>query len=178
MPVMHGFTLPEALLAVAIGSMVLLAGSRLLPVLQLATLREAQVQNLEAELWRQVFTVGKTLQRAGYCRSECTLEGLRLLDSGRCVIVSRELAPGTGTEQVGFRLRGGALETFSGSVNCESGGWERMTDPASLRVEQFQVQRESRGVFAPRLTITLRAQALNAGARVQQLVHSVSGFNL
>ncbi len=174
----RGFTLPEALLAVAIGSVILLAGSRLLPGIQLATLRETQAQNLEAELWRLVFTVGKTLQRAGYCRSECTLEGLRLLDDGRCVIISRELAPGTGTEQVGFRLKNGALETFSGSVNCDGVGWERMTDPGSLEVAQFQVRREDRGIFAPRLTITLRALALNAPGRVQEQVHSVSGFNL
>lgn len=178
MSIMRGFTLPQALLAAAMGSLVLLAASRLLPMLQLATLREAQAQNSEAELWRLAFTIGKTLQRAGYCRSECTMEGLRLQDSGRCVIISRELAPGSGIEQIGYRLRGGALETFSGAVNCESGGWERVTSPQSLRIDAFSVQRESRGAFAPRLTVTLRAQAAYTASEAQQVVHSVSGFNL
>lgn len=175
---MRGFTLPEALLAVAIGSMVLLAGSRLLPTLQLATLRETQGHNVEDELWRLAFTVGKTLQRAGYCRTDCRLEGLRLLDGGRCAVISRELAPAPGTEQVGYRLRGGALETFSGAVNCHSGGWERMTDPASLWVEAFQIMREARGSFAPRLTIILRAQVPHSGMQARQIIHRVSGFNL
>lgn len=175
---MRGFTLPEALLAVAISSMVLLAGSRLLPTLQLATLREAQAQNIEAELWRLAFSIGKTLQRAGYCRSECRLEGLRLLDSGRCAVISRELAPGTGVEQIGYRLRGGALETFSGVVNCQSGGWERMTSPESVWVEAFEVWREARGAFAPRVNMILRARAVNVDMPTRQIVHSVSGFNL
>jgi prepilin peptidase dependent protein B len=178
MPLMRGFTLPEALLATATGSLLLLAGSRLLPMLQLITLQEAQQQYLEDTLWRLAATIGKTLQRAGYCHSECRAEGLRLVDGGRCVIAWREKAFGAGSEQVGYRLKGGALETFSGKVNCAGVGWEKMSDAERLWIDTFQVRRVERPPFAPRITVMLRARAPQPGSASVEKAYSVSGFNL
>lgn len=173
----RGFTLLETLLAAAIGSLVLLAATRLLPILQLTVLREMQYQQLESELWRLAATIGKTIQRAGYCRSDCDVNGLWLEDGGSCVITRRDYPTGAGEEYTGYRLRGGAIETSGSAIRCTGSGWGKITDPGSLKITNFQVVQERRAPFAPRLTISLAAKMLRDTTTVQ-IAHSVNGFNL
>ncbi len=66
----RGFSLAEALIAMAIGSLLLMGACRFLPALQRHILRQGEQLALENELWQRVHAVGKHLQRAGYCREQ------------------------------------------------------------------------------------------------------------
>ena len=61
----RGFSLIETLIAMAIGSVLLLGAARFLPALQRPILRQTQQQALENELWQRVYALAKHLQRAG-----------------------------------------------------------------------------------------------------------------
>lgn len=74
----RGFSLAEALIAMAIGSLLLMGACRFLPALQRHILRQGEQLALENELWQRVHAVGKHLQRAGYCRGACGGAGLEL----------------------------------------------------------------------------------------------------
>lgn len=63
----RGFSLTEVLIAMAIGSILLLSSARFLPGLQRAVLMQAQQQELEEAIWQRATAIGKQLQRAGYC---------------------------------------------------------------------------------------------------------------
>jgi prepilin-type N-terminal cleavage/methylation domain len=182
----HGFSLAEVLVALALGSILLLSVSRFLPTLQAAVLRQTQGLALEDELWQHALAVAKHLQRAGYCRGVCRGQPLILGRKGSCVLVQWD-ANGNGRwdpasssmpEQIGFRLQGAALETLRGAASCEGKGWERMTEPATVQVQAFQVERQQRPGFAPQLTVTLSAVLTDNPRQSATVQHSVTGYNL
>ncbi|HED9543678.1 TPA: prepilin peptidase-dependent protein, partial [Klebsiella pneumoniae] len=108
----RGFSLAEALIAMAIGSLLLMGACRFLPALQRHILRQGEQLALENELWQRVHAVGKHLQRAGYCRGSCGGAGLELAAGGECLIVRWdansngrwETSPAAAAESTGFRL--------------------------------------------------------------------------
>ncbi len=136
----RGFSLAEALIAMAIGSLLLMGACRFLPALQRHILRQGEQLALENELWQRVHAVGKHLQRAGYCRGACGGAGLELAAGGECLIVRWdansngrwETSPAA-AESTGFRLRDGALETLRGASDCRGGGMGENHQPGRHR---------------------------------------------
>lgn len=182
----RGFSLAEVLVALAIGSMLLLSTARFLPALQGAVLRQTQSLALEDELWQRVIAVTKHLQRAGYCRGACSGQPLVLGREGRCVLVQWDAngngrwdpASSAAAEQIGFRLQNTALETLRGATSCEGKGWERLTEPASILVQDFQIDRYQHPGFAPEFTVTLTAVLTRYPGQPATVRHSVTGYNL
>ncbi|WP_312213078.1 prepilin peptidase-dependent protein [Pseudescherichia sp.] len=181
-----GFSLLEVLIAMTIGSVLLLSAARFLPALQAAMLHQARQQTLEEAVWQHLFTLGKHLQRAGYCLGECTGQPLVIGRQGACVIVQWdangngrwEHAPLSEAEQTGFRLQNGVLETRQGAKSCEEKGWDKITDPATVSVQRFMVVRQLQGILAPTLTITLAAAPLDHPQETISATYSVVGYNL
>lgn len=182
----QGFSLLEMLIAMAIGSVLLLASARFLPALQQSVMHHTRMQVVEDELWLRAWTVAKHLQRAGFCHGECSGQPLVISHSGECVIVQWD-ANSNGrwespdhveSEQTGFRLHNGALETQRGASSCTSRGWEKITDPAQMRIERFTVAIRRAHPFAPTLTVSLAARvAGNKGKEITAAL-SVTGYNL
>ena len=182
----RGFSLAEVLVALAIGSVLLLSTSRFLPALQAALLRQTQSLALEDELWLRALTVAKHLQRAGYCRGVCSGQPLILGREGSCLLAQWDAngngrwdpASSSAPEQFGFRLHDAALETLRGATSCEGKSWERITEPAMLQVQAFLVERQQRPGFAPQLTVTLRAVLTHNPRQSATVQYSVTGYNL
>ncbi|EKK5268223.1 prepilin peptidase-dependent protein [Cronobacter dublinensis] len=181
-----GFSLLEMLIALGISSVLLTGAARLLPALQLGVLRQAQQTLLQEELWQLAFTVGKQIQRAGYCNGTCQGNALQLNSEGTCLLVQWDAnsngrfegAPSADAEQTGYRLRDGSLETQRGAASCEGKGWEKMTNPVMVRIDRFQVQEKRRPGYAPLFLVKLRATVLRYHGEPVSVEHSVSGFNL
>lgn len=182
----RGFSLAEALIAMAIGSLLLIGACRFLPALQRHILRQGEQLALENELWQRVHAVGKHLQRAGYCRGACGGAGLELAAGGECLIVRWdansngrwETSPAAAAESTGFRLRDGALETLRGASDCSGGGWEKITNPAAIVVTRFSVQRQVTPGFAPELSVTLAARSAQQTGLTSEVEQRVTGYNL
>ncbi|EIX9194845.1 prepilin peptidase-dependent protein [Klebsiella pneumoniae] len=182
----RGFSLAEALIAMAIGSLLLMGACRFLPTLQRHILRQGEQLALENELWQRVHAVGKHLQRAGYCRGSCGGAGLELAAGGECLIVRWdansngrwETSPAAAAESTGFRLRDGALETLRGASDCRGGGWEKITNPAAIVVTRFSVQRQVTPGFAPELSVTLAARSAQQTGLTSEVEQRVTGYNL
>lgn len=113
----RGFSLAEGLIAMAIGSLLLMGACRFLPALQRHILRQGEQLALENELWQRVHAVGKHLQRAGYCRGACGGAGLELAAGGECL----------GCEQ---QREMGNLPRGSGGEHRLSPALRRAGDPA------------------------------------------------
>ena len=160
----RGFSLLEMLIAMAISSILLLSSARFLPALQREILRNTRQLVLEDEIWQRVYIVAKHLQRAGYCRGNCVGEGLVISANGDCVI-ARWDANSNGVwenssvkeaDSIGFRLQDKVLETVRGATGCTGKGWDKMTDPATMQIEAFQVERLNFSGYSPLLTLRLR----------------------
>ncbi|MCS2147289.1 prepilin peptidase-dependent protein [Scandinavium manionii] len=180
----QGFSLVEVLIAMAIGSILLLATARFLPALQMATLRQTQQQVLEEEIWQRLFTVSRHLQRAGFCRGACS--GEAVLIENQCLRVRWdsnlngvwEDAPAANSDVTGFRLNNGALETLRGATDCNAKGWDKMTDPDFLVIDEFKVQRHNISGFSPEFDVTLSAHLKSRPTVQVSASHSVTGHNL
>lgn len=181
----RGFTLLETLIAMALGSTLLLGAARLFPALQRAVLHQYTYVAQQEALWQMVFTVGKHLQRAGYCRGSCQGEAVKLMHNGSCVILQWDAngngrwdsTPGSQNERTGYRLRNGSLETQKGAEQCDGRGWERMSDPTQLTVQHFSVIRQNRKSRGPLFFIRLGA-VVKQGRRFAEVNYTVSGENL
>lgn len=181
-----GFSLLETLLAMAIGSVLLLAAARFLPALQLGVLQQTRVQMLEDELWQRLYTIARHIQRAGYCEGSCEGQPLIIGRGGECLLVQWdansngrwETTPTSDADQTGFRLQSGVLETLRGATSCEGKGWEKMTDPSVVTVESFTVSKQQFSGFYPVFTIDLSGRVKGQTERVVNALFSVTGFNL
>lgn len=182
----RGFSLLETLLAMAISSVLLLASARFLPALQSGVLQHYRTQTAEDELWLRAWTVAKHLQRAGYCNGRCSGEPLVIRDAGACVIVQWdansngrwEPSGHSESEQTGFRLQKGALETLRGATTCTGRGWEKTTDLAQMTVQRFNVALRRTAGFAPIITVTLAARVAGQNGREMVAALDVTGYNL
>ena len=148
---MRGFTLLEMLLAMAIGSIIMVGAARTLPLLQQQNLRLQMQVQLFDDLQHLAQTVEKFVRRAGYCHGKCRGTALHIQgNQGNCLLVrwdenSNGQWEGIGrddSEYYGFRLRGNNLEMQRGVDRCDGSGWEKMNDPRTMIVEQFSVSRE------------------------------------
>jgi len=178
---MGGFTLLETLLAMAIGSGIMLGAARTLPLLQQHNLRlQIQVQ-LNEELQQIMQTLEKSVRRAGYCHGRCSGAAMQIQNGGRCLLVrwdenSNGQWESTGrddSDYYGFRLRSKNLEMQRGVDRCGGGGWEKLNDPRVIAIEEFRVVRNRQQV-----RVMLKGSSSIWPARVQHIEHWLVAENL
>ncbi|MEZ3499599.1 prepilin peptidase-dependent protein [Pantoea sp. KPR_PJ] len=171
-----GFSLLEAVIAMALSAVVMLSAGRFLPLLIGENLRQQQRVQLREELQQLMQTLEKAVRRAGYCNGNCGTT--MLIISADCLLLrwddnsngKWEPVSHGSSDYYGFRLRQKQLEIQRGVDACEGAGWERLTDPAFLTIEQFSVERTGR-------LVKLRL-AGRAGRWLETLESWVEGENL
>lgn len=171
-----GFSLLEMLVAMALSAVLMMSAGRFLPLLTSENLRLLQRVQLREELQQLMQTLEKAVRRAGYCNGDCGDGALSL--SADCLLLrwddnsngKWEGVAHAESDYYGFRLRQKQLETQRGVAACGATGWERLTDPAFLAIEQFSVERAGRLV---KLRLVGRA-----GKALETLESWVEGENL
>ena len=148
----RGFTLPEVMLALTFGSLIMLAAAKTYPVLRQHSVDVGRHYRLESVLRQLAFGIEKDLRRAGFCAGIC--RGRALLighapgeTAGSCVIIAYDITRhgrwetiGADAGYFGYRLRQGALEGQRGVTHCHGTGWERLLDNDEVRIETFSVK--------------------------------------
>lgn len=149
----QGFTLPETLLALGLGSLILLSAAQLYPLLRMQSQNSAQYFRLEQLLSQVVSGIEKDVRRAGFCAGACQGRAIGIGEypgemAQICLNVSYDLnlnGSWDGGEQqdesFGYRLRAGALEVQSGAHNCQGNRWEKLFDPQEVTITLFRLQR-------------------------------------
>lgn len=171
-----GFSLLEMLIAMSIGAVLMVSAGRFLPLLLGENAGRLQRAQLRQELQQIMATLEKAVRRAGYCHGDCGSGALKI--SENCLLLrwdENSNGQWEGVNQAesdyyGYRLRLQQLEMQRGVDQCQSAGWERLSDPAFMTLEQFSVSQQG-------TEIRLRLQG-RAG-RWQESVESwVEGENL
>ena len=161
-----GFSLIEMLIALALSGILMLGALRLLPQLQRQNLQLQNQVRLQEELQQLLEVLEKAIQRAGYCHGVC--QGAALVLQADCLLVRwDENSNGRWegpeheeSEWYGYRVRQQRLETQRGVASCEGNGWESLSDPATIIINEHLFTRGQQQVM---LTISARSQAFPAG---------------
>ncbi|WP_413727742.1 prepilin peptidase-dependent protein [Sodalis sp. RH19] len=149
----RGAGLAETLGALAVVSLLLLAGLRLLPLLHRLSHGGMQQARLVRQIDYSLLAMEKDLRRAGHCRPPCARSGVVLGQrrgerKNSCLIVSYAFYP-TGArtaggrvvnDTFGYRLHRGALETQRGVRHCDEAGWANMHDPRQVRITRLRFE--------------------------------------
>ena len=114
----QGFTLPEVMVAMGIGSMLMLSAAQIYPLMRQRSQSLGRHYQLEQLLRQTTFAIGKDIRRAGFCNGTCegksVIIGNALGEAAKsCIIVIYDLnrngswdKPGTSEPAYfGFRLR-------------------------------------------------------------------------
>ncbi|MTD28324.1 prepilin peptidase-dependent protein [Erwinia sorbitola] len=151
----QGFTLLEMLIALAIGSLLLVGAVRTLPQLQGQNLRLIMQAQLHEDLQQIMHTLEKAVRRAGYCHGSCRDSTQRGMHIGAGCLLVRwdensngrwEAAGRDNSEVYGYRLRDNSLEMQRGVSDCRGSGWEKLNDPRRIGIRAFKVENSGRQV--------------------------------
>ena len=172
----EGFSLLEMLIAMAISAVLMLSAGRFLPLLLAENAGVLQRAQLRQELQQMMATLEKAVRRAGYCHGACGSGALKI--SENCLLLrwdensngKWEAVSHAESDYYGYRLRQKQLEMQRGVDQCQSAGWERLSDPAFMTLEQFSVSQQDGQV-----RIVLQGQA---GHWLETVESWVEGENL
>lgn len=166
----QGFTLPELMLAMAFGSLIVVAASQTFPVLRQQTVDAGRHYRLELVLRQLAFGIEKDLRRSGFCAGRCQGKALHIGNvageaPGSCVIMAYDLnrngrwEKSGDAEYFGYRLRAGAFEGQRGVTHCRGGGWEALLDRDEVRIDAFTVSQQTgeRGISLVRFALSGRS---------------------
>ncbi|WP_417120537.1 prepilin peptidase-dependent protein [Pectobacterium cacticida] len=149
-----GFTLPETLIALSLGSLIVLSAAQLYPLLRSQSQDSSQGFRL-TQLFSQVaMGIEKDIRRAGFCAGTCRGKAISIGNypgeaGNSCLNVSYDLNRNGAwdgddqqdAESFGYRLRNRALEIQSGAHNCQGDRWEKLFDPQEVVLTAFRLQR-------------------------------------
>ncbi|QTF09611.1 prepilin peptidase-dependent protein [Brenneria izadpanahii] len=186
----QGFTLPEILLALALGSLIMLSAAQLYPLLRMQSRNSAQYFRLEQLFSQTAFAIEKDIRRAGFCAAACQGKAISIGSypgemAHSCFNVSYDLnrngrwdgGERQDGESFGYRLRAGALEIQSGAHNCQGDRWEKLFDPQEVTLTQFRLQRLSERSGAVLYQLQLAGYWTNRPVIQQKISRLIMGRN-
>lgn len=188
---MAGFTLPEMMLALSIGSLIIMAATQTFPKLRQQISRLQQHYHLELTLSQVMAALEKDLRRAGFCHGECQGKAVTTHNypgeiANSCLIVAYDLNRNgrwegekhPQSEYFGYRLRNKALEGQRGELNCSARGWEKLFDPQEIIITHFSVSRLALLTSEQVYRVQLAGQRKSHPAINHQLTYTIRGNNL
>ncbi len=188
---MTGFTLPEMMLALSVGSLIIMAATQTFPRLHKQIARLQQHYHLELALSQTMAALEKDLRRAGFCHGECQGNAMTTQHypgevTNSCLIVAYDLnrngrwegAKHQESEYFGYRLRNKALEGQRGELNCSGSGWEKLFDPQSITITHFSVTPLPQQTSGQVYSVQLAGQSTGNPAIHRQLSYTIRGNNL
>ncbi|GKW12410.1 prepilin-type N-terminal cleavage/methylation domain-containing protein [Pectobacterium carotovorum subsp. carotovorum] len=150
----RGFTLPEVLLALSLGSLIMLSAAQLYPLLRSQSQDSAQRFRLEQLFSQVAMGIEKDIRRAGFCAGSCQGKAISIGNypgevENSCLNISYDLnrngawdgGEQQDAESFGYRLRSRSLEIQSGAHNCQGDRWEKLFDPQEVALTVFQLRR-------------------------------------
>ncbi len=187
----QGFTLPEVMMAMGVGSMLMLSAAQVYPLMRQRSQSLGRHYQLDQLLRQTSFTIEKDLRRAGFCNGVCDGKTVILGNAsgettGSCVIAIYDLnrnghweKPGSAeSEYFGYRLRQGGIETQRGADTCNSSGWDKLLDPAEVNVTKFAVTEHSDLTAGRLFSLELEARWSKDPMIHRKIIVQVAGHSL
>ncbi|WP_228398212.1 prepilin peptidase-dependent protein [Limnobaculum xujianqingii] len=158
----RGFSLAEMLMAMLIGSMMIVSVAAMYPALQRQSLTLYRLYRLEQSMQQVLMTIAKDLRRAGFLfkdGKERVSEAVSISQHsqsavGSCIIVRYDLnhngvidpVDSTAAEHFAYRWLNNSIEQHRSAKDCHGNGWEKLLDPAEIVITHFSAQSVGRSL--------------------------------
>ncbi|WP_036769038.1 prepilin peptidase-dependent protein [Photorhabdus australis] len=149
-----GMTLLEVIVAMAIGSIILMAIAKSYPVFTRQIMELYQRYRLAYFVKQTLHIIEKDIRRAGYCQHYCDGNPIFINNKSdesenSCLIIAYdlninnrwELPEHSESEFFGYRLSNKSVEWKRGAGNCQENGWERLFDPNEIGIDSFTIEK-------------------------------------
>ncbi|OCQ50775.1 hypothetical protein Ppb6_03872 [Photorhabdus australis subsp. thailandensis] len=149
-----GMTLLEVIVAMAIGSIILMAIAKSYPVFTRQIMELYQRYRLAYFVKQTLHIIEKDIRRAGYCQHYCDGNPIFINNKSdesenSCLIIAYDLninnrwerPEHSESEFFGYRLSNKSVEWKRGAGNCQENGWERLFDPNEIGIDSFTIEK-------------------------------------
>ncbi len=183
-----GFSLLEMVIALLIGSILLLSITTFYPHLVKYAINSYRQFRLEQVLYQATHSLEKDLSRAGFMLP-IGEEGVIMSTYDSipfCIIIYYSYTRNhywqlttSNRDRFAYRLKNGQLAHKRGSSDCTSHDWERLIDPTEINITEFSVIKHNNPLSkAVYFTIRLAAHWQGFPAIHHQLIRTVIGENM
>lgn len=181
-----GFSLLEMLLALMLSSLILIGAISFFPTLQMQLLQTYHLYRLEQAMRSGISGLVKDIRRAGFIMADIrptAVSPLVINSAKNCIIIRYDLdrsgiweyysGDAKNSDIFVYRFNKNNLEYRTGVPSCTGTGWEKIFDPAEVKVTQFSLEQS-----AYYLTIIMQTVMKKNSTLMKSLVQVVKHENV
>lgn len=151
-----GFSLLEMLISITLTSLIVIGVTSFYYQLQQNTLHYYQITHLQQAVEQALVGLSKDIKRAGFIADDLNKmknNALEIVRSQNCIIIryDSEIRHDWVYDQWNlnnsdiftYRFKNNNVEYRTGAVNCKETKWEKLFDPAEIKVTKFDIKQKN-----------------------------------
>ena len=150
-----GFSLLEMLISITLTSLIVIGVTSFYYQLQQNTLHYYQITHLQQAVEQALVGLSKDIKRAGFIADDLNKmknNALEIVRSQNCIIIryDSEIRHDWVYDQWNlnnsdiftYRFKNNNVEYRTGAVNCKETKWEKLFDPAEIKITKFDIKQK------------------------------------
>ncbi|OTQ30630.1 hypothetical protein B6D19_10955 [Gilliamella apicola] len=151
-----GFSLLEMLISITLTSLIVIGVTSFYYQLQQNTLHYYQITHLQQAVEQALVGLSKDIKRAGFIADDLNKmknNALEIVRSQNCIIIryDSEIRHDWVYDQWNlnnsdiftYRFKNNNVEYRTGAVNCKETKWEKLFDPAEIKITKFDIKQKN-----------------------------------
>ena len=151
-----GFSLLEMLISITLTSMIIISATSFYYQLQQNTLHYYQITRLQQAVEQALIGLSKDIKRAGFIADDphkMKNNALEIVNAQNCMIIryDSEIRHDwvydpwnlNNSDIFTYRFKNNNVEYKTGAVNCKETKWEKLFDPAEIKVTKFDIKQKN-----------------------------------
>lgn len=150
-----GFSLLEMLISITLTSLIVIGVTSFYYQLQQNTLHYYQITHLQQAVEQALVGLSKDIKRAGFIADDSNKmknNALEIVRSQNCIIIRYDSKIRhdwvydqwnlNNSDIFTYRFKNNNVEYRTGAVNCKETKWEKLFDPAEIKITKFDIKQK------------------------------------
>lgn len=151
-----GFSLLEMLISITLTSLIVIGVTSFYYQLQQNTLHYYQITHLQQAVEQALVGLSKDIKRAGFIAdysNKMKNNALEIVRSQNCIIIRYDSKIRhdwvydqwnlNNSDIFTYRFKNNNVEYRTGAVNCKETKWEKLFDPAEIKITKFDIKQKN-----------------------------------
>ncbi|KFA59624.1 hypothetical protein A9G34_08040 [Gilliamella sp. Choc4-2] len=151
-----GFSLLEMLISVMLSSLIIIGSASFYSQLQINSQKYYQMMHLQQTINHALSGLSKDIKRAGFIANHPTstkVKAIEINQQQNCIIIRYDSKSRhewvydsihlNNSDIFTFRYYKNNLEYKTGAIDCQGTNWQRIFDPAEIRITKFLIKQQT-----------------------------------